>query len=288
MGKETKDTMGDELSLEAQLERISAVDDKKDESPRLKDIEEKLSGKTPAKKSGNEDSKDSKKTDEELATLRKRYEDSSREGKRLAQQLREIEPLMPLINALQNDDGLLKVVSSYLQGGDTPKGKSVKEALSLGDDFVFDVDEALDNPDSKSAKALNALVEQRASSLVASEVNKHLLPYKQQMADLEMRNELGMDSQKFEEFKKFMNSTKMTAKDAYYLFNRDEHEKEIRRQAQKEIVESLQRKGLVDLNALADIGGEEKQESNEEQLFKAVLSSQGFNADGIEGALSGL
>ena len=95
---------------------------------------------------------------EKADNLEKRYSDSSREAKRLNSQLQEIEPYMPLLNAMKEDPNLINHVRDYFQGGGSAP-ESVKERLGLDEDFVFDYDEALSDPKSSSAKLFNATVD---------------------------------------------------------------------------------------------------------------------------------
>ena len=88
----------------------------------------------------------------------KRYSDSSREAKRLNSQLQDLEPYMPLLNAMKEDPNLITHVRGYFEGGGSAP-KSVKEQLGLDEDFVFDYDDALSDPNSQSAKLFNATVD---------------------------------------------------------------------------------------------------------------------------------
>ena len=49
--------------------------------------------------------------------LQKRYSDSSREAKRLNGKLTEIEPYMPILDAMREDPNLITHVRNYFEGG---------------------------------------------------------------------------------------------------------------------------------------------------------------------------
>ena len=87
----------------------------------------------------------------DVANLEKRYSDSSREAKRLNNRLKEIEPYMPILDAMKEDPNLISHVRGYFEGGGSAP-TSVKEQLGLDEDFVFDYDDALSDPKSSSAK----------------------------------------------------------------------------------------------------------------------------------------
>jgi len=97
-------------------------------------------------------------TDQTEGNLMKRYQDSSREAKRLYEENKSMEPYIPIINAMKEDPQLIRHVRGYFEGGgEAPK--SMKERMGLDDDFIFDVDEALSNPESDSAKMFGATVD---------------------------------------------------------------------------------------------------------------------------------
>ena len=62
---------------------------------------------------------------------KKRYEDSSREAVRLSDQYREVEPFVPVLQAMKNDSGLVDHVRNYLVNGGQPE-KSIQDHLGLG------------------------------------------------------------------------------------------------------------------------------------------------------------
>jgi hypothetical protein len=95
---------------------------------------------------------------EDVENLKQRYADSSKEGKRLNQRLKELEPYLPVLDAMREDSNLVTHVRDYFQnGGDAPK--SMTEKLNLDEDFIFDPDEAVSDPNSDSAKVLNSTID---------------------------------------------------------------------------------------------------------------------------------
>ena len=102
----------------------------------------------------------------------KRYKDSSREAVKLREEMNELTPFVPVLEAMKNDSGLVQHVREYLVNGGKP-AKTIKEELNIDDDFIFDANEAMSEPDSDSAKLMNAhvdvLVQRRVGSMVAEE-----------------------------------------------------------------------------------------------------------------------
>ena len=101
---------------------------------------------------------------------RKRYQDSSREAVKLKDQMNELTPFVPVLEAMKNDSGLVSHVRDYLVNGGQP-AKTIKEQLNIDDDFIFDANEAMSEPDSDSAKLMNAHVDQLVQRRVGGILN---------------------------------------------------------------------------------------------------------------------
>jgi len=94
----------------------------------------------------------------DVDALKKRYSDSSMEAKKLNGQLREIEPYMPILDAMRDDPNLISHVRNYFEGGgQTPQNMADKR--NLPEDFVFDAEDAFATPESDSAKVLGATID---------------------------------------------------------------------------------------------------------------------------------
>ena len=94
----------------------------------------------------------------EIDTIKKRYSDSSREAQRLKAQLNELQPYMPVLDAMKKDRGLVSHVREYFEeGGSVPK--DIKSKLKLPEDFAFDADDMVNNEDSDSRKVFASMVD---------------------------------------------------------------------------------------------------------------------------------
>ena len=106
----------------------------------------------------------------------KRYKDSQRGAQAMNNELKTLKPFVPVLNAMKQDSGLVQHVRDYFEGGGAPV-KSVQERLGLAEDFVYDQTEALENPDSDSAKVFNAhvdsMVNGRDNLSLLKKSNKH-------------------------------------------------------------------------------------------------------------------
>jgi len=109
----------------------------------------------PAKKEAKAEKKTDEKKGGEDHDWQKRYEDSTGEARKLKEERdnlyhknKETEPYLPILQALQNDDGLVDIVMDYVKGGKQPQQSSLK----LPEDFVYDPEEAIKDPNSMSAR----------------------------------------------------------------------------------------------------------------------------------------
>jgi len=102
-----------------------------------------LGDNTPASPSGVQE--------QDSDVLQKRYSDSSREAKRLSGKLNELEPYMPILDAMREDPNLIQHVRNYFEGGGQAP-ESMAQNMDLPEDFQFDPDDAFTDPQSDSAK----------------------------------------------------------------------------------------------------------------------------------------
>ena len=210
-----------------------------------------------------------KQSQDEVETLRQRYADSSKEGKRLNGRLNELEPYVPIINAMKDDPNLVSHVRNYFEGGGQAP-KNMKEQLKLEEDFVFDPDEAVSEPGSDSAKVLNAtidgVVQQRLNDTLGRQKteNKRL----SQESDFRQRYEMGEDE--WGDFKTFAKNKTLTLDDIYYLKNRESRETNIAKDASTQVAQQMKNVNERP-QSLATTGSQEVENSQEDQLFDSIL-----------------
>tara|TARA_Y100000593_G_scaffold75165_1_gene138625 strand:+ start:4975 stop:5892 length:918 start_codon:yes stop_codon:yes gene_type:complete len=158
---------------------------------------------------------------------KKRYTDSSREAVKWRDKYNEVEQFVPVLEAMKKDSGLVEHVREYLVNGGQP-AKSIQDQLKLDEDFIFDQHEAMTNPDSDSARLMNAHVDK----MVQGRVGQMLQAEKKRAADIqaqkvrttqeqEFKEKNNMSDEDFAAFKSKAKSHKMTLDDINYLINRD-------------------------------------------------------------------
>ena len=157
---------------------------------------------------------------------KKRYSDSSREAQKLKQELDEFGRFKPYIEALQNDEGLVNTIKDYVQNGQKPK--ELKEELELPEDFVFDIDEAISNPNSDSSKVFSTMIDRAVSSRVESRLNAEKQNTQQAMQKAErdkqaeaFKKKTGISDDDFKEMMNWANQHQIGFEDIYLLKNKD-------------------------------------------------------------------
>jgi len=200
--------------------------------------------------------------------LQKRYSDSSREAKRLNGQLKEIEPYMPILDAMREDPNLIQHVRNYFEGGGQAP-QTMTDKLDLPEDFVFDADDAFSTPDSDSAKVLGATVD----GIVQRRLNNTLQTQKtenQRLAkETAFRQKHEMTDDEWSTFVDFAKSKSLELEDIYYLKNRENREANIA-DSTREQMASQMRKAQSKPRSLATAGSTPVEQSPEDSVFDAI------------------
>ena len=156
---------------------------------------------------------------ENVETLQKRYSDSSKEGKRLNSRLKELEPYLPILE-MRKDPKLVSHVRGYFEGGgQTPK--SMTERLNLGEDFIFDPDDAVSNPSSDSAKVLNATIDGVVQTRMKNEFSKQSQQSRVDGEIKDFRNQHEMTDEQWSDFQQFAEKKVLSLEDIFYLKNKE-------------------------------------------------------------------
>ena len=204
--------------------------------------------------------------------MKKRYSDSSREAKRLNGKLQELEPYMPILDAMRDDPNLIAHVRNYFEGGgQTPQNMADK--LNLSEDFVFDADDAFSTPESDSAKVLGATID----GIVQRRLGKELAGQKtenQRLAkETSFRQKHELTDEEWSTFVDFAKSKALELDDIYYLMNRGDRDEKIadstRREMHDKMREVQERPG-----SLATTGGTQVEESPDDRVFESILGGE--------------
>ena len=218
--------------------------------------------------------------DDDGNPYKKRYQDSSREAVKLREQYKDVEPFVPVLEAMKNDSGLVEHVRDYLvNGGNAPK--SVQEELNLDEDFMFDSQDAMTDPDSDSAKVLNAqvdkVVQQRVGQIVKAEKDNAVkIQQESQRRTIEQdfREKKNMTDEQFASFKEKAQSHVLTLEDIDYLLNRDQANANVVQSTKNDMLSQMKNVRNIPTSASgANSQADEKTPDN--AIFDGILGLDG-------------
>jgi len=212
---------------------------------------------------------------EDSTDWKKRYEDSSREAVRLSEQYGEVEPFVPVLNAMKNDSGLVEHVKEYLVNGGKPD-QTIQEELNLGEDFIFDQQEAITDPNSDSAKLYNAHIDKMVQKRVGQVLQAEQQRAKQIQAtrnraveEAAFKKEHNMSDEDFETFKERAKQHTMSLNDVNYLLNRDRNNENVANSAKKDMLNQMKNVRNMPTSA-SGANSQGTQRSQSDEIFDAI------------------
>ena len=220
----------------------------------------------------------------ELDSLKKRYSDSSREAQNLRAQLNELKPFVPVLDAMKNDNGLVNHVRDYLQNGGEVN-KNMKEQLKLDEDFVFDPDEMISNPESDSRKVFDNMV----SNIVNKKTNELVSEQNQQAAKARKSESVKKQATEFmqkhgmtqDEFQAFASEAQsrirergITFDDMYAMINQNQVNANVANATKNDMINQM--KNVRDIpTSVSGANNAGKSNNQNDNVFDALLNSDG-------------
>jgi len=201
--------------------------------------------------------------------LQKRYSDSSREAKRLNGKLNELEPYMPILDAMREDPNLIQHVRNYFEGGGQAP-ESMAQNMELPEDFQFDPDDAFTDPKSDSAKIFGATVDGIVKRRLNNELGKQKTENQRLARETAFRQKVDMTEDEWSTFVKFAKNKSLELDDIYYLMRRKERESNIADNARQQVATQM-KKVQEQPRSLATAGSVEVETSQDDQVFDALL-----------------
>ena len=207
----------------------------------------------------------------EVDTLQKRYSDSSREAKRLNGKLSEIEPYMPILDAMREDPNLITHVRNYFEGGgQTPQ--TMTEKLNLDEDFTFDADDAFSQPESDSARVLGATIDGIVQRRLNGALKGQRVENQKLAKETDFRSRHEMTDEEWSTFVEFAKSKSLELDDIYYLMNRKNRDGKIADNVRQEVHNKM-REVQHQPGTLATQGSTAVEQSPDDSVFDAILGS---------------
>jgi len=201
--------------------------------------------------------------------LQKRYSDSSREAKRLNGKLTEIEPYMPILDAMREDPNLIQHVRNYFEGGGQAP-ESMAQNMELPEDFSFDPDDAFTDPKSDSAKVFGATVDGIVQRRLNNELGKQKTDNQRLARETAFRQKVEMTDNEWSTFVDFAKNKSLELDDIYYLMKRKERESNIADNARHQVASQM-KKIQEQPRSLATAGSATVETSKDDQVFETLL-----------------
>ena len=201
----------------------------------------------------------------------KRYSDSSREAKRLNNQLQDLEPYMPLLNAMKEDPNLITHVRGYFEGGGSAP-KSVKEQLGLDEDFVFDYDDALSDPNSQSAKLFNATVDGVVQRRLGDFAKKQSEQSRRASEETAFKSKYNVSEEDYNDLMDYAKSHKLTLEDVYYLKNRNNRDQEVANNTRNEVIQQMKNVRQMPTSVASSGNAQREEKSVDDAVFDKLLA----------------
>ena len=207
----------------------------------------------------------------------KRYKDSSREAIKMRETLNDLKPFVPVLDAMKRDSGLVEHVRDYLTEGRT--AKTVTDKLNLPEDFVYDPDEAVRNPDSDSAKVFKAHVD----TAVQTKVNETLSVEREKALQARARQQQAAEVQAFkekynmsdEQIAEIINGAKqrrLTLEDLYYIQNKDKTSANVARATKDDMMQQMKNVRNIPTSA-SGVNSPQAEVSVDDQIFDQMMGS---------------
>ena len=205
-----------------------------------------------------------------------RYKDSSREAVRLRQELNSLKPFTPVLDAMKQDSGLVNHVREYLTAGGAP-AKTVQEKLNLPEDFEFDQAEAMSDPDSDSAKVMNAhvdgMVQQRVGQMLQAEKQnaqkvQQKVARQKEMQDFKTKH--NMTDNQWQDFVSQAKERRLSMDDVYYLLNKDKTAQNVAASTKQDMLNQMKNVRNMPTTA-SGANSQEAQKSPDSTVFDGIL-----------------
>ena len=201
----------------------------------------------------------------------KRYKDSSREATKLKGRLDELEPYAPILDDMREDPNLISHIKGYYEGGGSTPG-NLKERLGLDEDFVFDYDEAVDNPDSDSGKLLNSTIDGVVQKRLGQFAEKSKEESQRISAEQDFRSRHQLSDDQFQQVVQFAQSRPLTYDDIYYLMNKGKKDNKIAQNTKGEMMDQMKKvREKPSSAASSGSSGSSCPGSNDDRVFDSLI-----------------
>jgi len=196
-------------------------------------------------------------------------------------ELSELKPFVPVLNAMKEDTGLVDHVRTYLENGGAPS-QSVTERLGLDEDFIYNSDEALQNPESDSAKVFEHSVDKIVNAKVdgllqqqKAEAEQRVAGQARKVEEVEFKKANNMTDEDFASMMNKANSHVMTLEDLHLLVNKDKVTANTATATKKDMLKQMKNVRNIPISASSANSAEAGEKSLDDEIFDALHGTDG-------------
>ena len=162
-------------------------------------------------------------------------------------------------------------IKGYYEGGGSTPG-SLKERLGLDEDFVFDYDEAVDNPDSDSGKLLNSTIDGVVQKRLGQFAQNSKQESKRVSEEQDFRSKHELSDDQFQKVVQFAQSRPLTYDDVYYLMNKGVKDDRIAQNTKGEMMDQMKKvREKPSSAASSGSSGSSGPGSNDDRVFNSLI-----------------
>jgi len=174
---------------------------------------------------------------DELEKAYKELETKLGQKSQAAEKLRELQPVLPMLEAMLSDDTFLGLAEDYFTDPEKQK-EALRSQLGIDDDYVFDLNNALSDPKSEDAKILNKVMQAKAPKKQPTNSQTENSQYNE--ADKKaLMEKYDLGEKEFNEMMSNASDYKISYEDIYFLLNKEKILAEREKKAQKAIKEQM-------------------------------------------------
>lgn len=202
--------------------------------------------------------------------FKKRYSDSSREAQTQKAKAEENSQYDAIINVMKKDPGLITHVQDYLEGGSKPTN-------SLPEDFIFDPDEAMTDPNSTSAQvfesAVKRIVDQKVGQSEKQLNEKMTQSENQRQTRAEARKwmiDRGMSEEDFAGMMAKADEHQISYDDIYTILNQDKIKKNVSKSTKKDVMDQMKSVRQAPTTASATGSADTESMTEDDRIFDYI------------------
>lgn len=210
-------------------------------------------------------------TYDDLVKSYKELEKKMGENSEAVNKLRELNPVLPMLEAMLGDETFLEMAENYFTNPEA-QSQALKKQLGIDDNFVFDLNEALSNPKSEDAKVLNKLMQARSPK--PSSQQQQQKPQVNEAERLAVMNKYNMSEDDFNDMMNKAQSYQINYDDIYFLLNKDKVLTTAQRKAQDAVKKQIDTAQTVRKSRSG--GGETPRRSAEDSFMAALEGGKGL------------